>query len=142
MSDFHPRDEATVSLQQSDGLDGNEHSDIFIPGKNYRFCLLVSRIICFEGRNWCCHRNRAIHGDLVAVQILPPSEWHSRRNTLPPEDGEGSSEKSEACEGVCSGRVVKVIERSSRAYVVSIDVRKHLVVFLFAFFYKQVHSCF
>lgn len=33
------------------------------------------------------HRNRAIHGDVVAVELLPQSEWRGRSVALTDEQG-------------------------------------------------------
>lgn len=70
-------------------------------------------------------RNRAIDGDSVVVEILPRSEWHSRKNTLPPEEGEEKFDENVGTNDdrlVCCGKVVKIIERSDRSYVASFEV--------------------
>lgn len=53
------------------------------------------------------NRNRAIHGDLVAVQLLPEAEW--------PTDEQTQVKRPK-------GRVVGVLQRNWRDYVVSIQV--------------------
>ena len=70
-------------------------------------------------------RNRAIHGDIVVVQLLPKSEWKGRLNTL--------AERSEAVEKEVAedkwekradvsptGKVVGVVQRCWREYVATI----------------------
>ena len=69
-------------------------------------------------------RNRGVHGDLVAVQLLPKSEWKSKLNRLSKQkEGEegksGDGEETEAPEekwerraDVCpTGKVVAIIAR-------------------------------
>lgn len=57
-------------------------------------------------------RNRAIHGDIVAVQLFPRSEWKDRLD-------------SSALHGSASipmGMVVGMLERTDREYVATFDV--------------------
>ena len=72
-------------------------------------------------------RNRAIHGDVVAVRLLPRPEWRSLNKSLPT----GESQKAEIVDGeveaavssaMPSGVVVGILERPERLYVASFDV--------------------
>ena len=68
-------------------------------------------------------RNRGVHGDLVAVQLLPKSEWKSKLNRLSKQKEEGvksgdgeetevPEEKWERRADVCpTGKVVAIIAR-------------------------------
>ena len=69
-------------------------------------------------------RNRAVHGDLVAVQLLPKSEWKSKLNKLAKteksNDEEEAEEKWERRADVCpTGKVVAVVTRKWKAYAAS-----------------------
>ena len=77
-------------------------------------------------------RNRAIHGDIVAVQILPKSQWKSKINKLSKtnkndeitaDDDNISNEEEEIWEkraDVCpTGRVVAIIQRKWKSYPAS-----------------------
>ena len=75
-------------------------------------------------------RNRAIHGDIVAVRILSRSEWKSRSATLPhtPADSENTQSSASNEQGhsqletMPTGVVVGVLHRASREYVASFPV--------------------
>lgn len=77
-------------------------------------------------------RNRAIHGDIVAVQILPKSQWKSKINKLSKtnkndetsaDDENVSNQEEEIWEkraDVCpTGRVVAIIQRKWKSYPAS-----------------------
>ena len=69
---------------------------------------------------WCAlNRNRAIHDDLVAVRLLPKSEWRGRGSILP-QDGE--DDVSEFAHVMATGQVVAILERRPREYVASFTV--------------------
>ena len=61
-------------------------------------------------------RNRAVHGDIVAVELLSKSEWKSKLNRLAEKkrrDEEGEEEKWESGADVSpTGRVVAVLQRN------------------------------
>ena len=61
-------------------------------------------------------RNRGIHGDVVAVQVLPKAQWRTRSGHLA---------DSADCTGdvMTTGVVVGVLSRRDREYVASFDVR-------------------
>ncbi|XP_022315246.2 DIS3-like exonuclease 1 [Crassostrea virginica] len=68
-------------------------------------------------------RNRAIHGDLVVVEVLPRSEWRGRSSVIK-ENQEGQLEESEedgTSDGnvMPTGRVVGILQRNWREYVAS-----------------------
>ncbi|XP_048763599.2 DIS3-like exonuclease 1 [Ostrea edulis] len=68
-------------------------------------------------------RNRAVHGDLVVVEMLPRSEWKGRSSVIK-ENQEGQVEEAEE-DGVSdgnvmpTGRVVGISQRNWREYVAS-----------------------
>ena len=75
------------------------------------------------------HRNRAIHGDIVVVRLLPRSEWKSRSNALPhsPTDSDNTQSPNNKqghsqLETMATGVVVGILHRASREYVASFDV--------------------
>ncbi len=100
----HSMKEAFVVRQggEKKGL-GNGNGDILVPG--------------------LAMRNRAVHGDVVVVQLLPKSEWKSRLNRLTEkneeEDGEDKDDgKWERRADVSpTGKVVGVLQRNWREYV-------------------------
>ena len=61
-------------------------------------------------------RNRAVHGDIVAVELLSKSEWRSKLNRLAEkkrQDEDGEEEKWERGADVSpTGRVVAVMQRN------------------------------
>ena len=70
---------------------------------------------------WCAlNRNRAIHDDLVAVRLLPRSEWRGRASILP-QDG-GTEDPSVGTDAMATGQVVAILERKPREYVASFVV--------------------
>ena len=81
-------------------------------------------------------RNRAIHGDVVAVQMLPKSQWKSKLNRLSKnqedhkasEDDDKEQQEDEAWErraDVCpTGKVVFIMQRQWKSYPASFPKRK------------------
>uniref|UniRef100_A0A8D3E4M7 DIS3-like exonuclease 1 n=1 Tax=Scophthalmus maximus TaxID=52904 RepID=A0A8D3E4M7_SCOMX len=71
--------------------------------------------------SWCVlvhgdkHRNRAVHGDVVAVELLPKSEWRGKVTAL--SEGQGAEPSGE------DGRVVGVLQRNWRDFVVTFPPR-------------------
>ncbi|XP_062570855.1 DIS3-like exonuclease 1 [Saccostrea cucullata] len=66
-------------------------------------------------------RNRAIHGDLVVVEMLPRSEWRGRSNVIKEsqEVEEGEDDSASDCNVMPTGRVVGIQQRNWREYVAS-----------------------
>lgn len=60
-------------------------------------------------------RNRGIHGDMVAVQLLPKELWRTRSGQL----AESADSNSTV---MTTGVVVGIISRKDREYVASFDV--------------------
>ena len=81
-------------------------------------------------------RNRAIHGDVVAVQMLPKSQWKSKLNRLSKnledhkasEDDDKEQQEDETWErraDVCpTGKVVFIMQRQWKSYPASFPKRK------------------
>eukprot|EP01083_Nonionella_stella_P197511 726090_1 len=69
------------------------------------------------------HRNRCIHGDIVAIELLPESEWKAPNNVLAEkeEDEKEDSQSDSVDNRVPTGRIVGVFERNWRPYVVTIQ---------------------
>ncbi|XP_072255223.1 DIS3-like exonuclease 1 [Pyxicephalus adspersus] len=88
--------EAFVRLQVLGGKDSDLQSDVLIHGTK--------------------SRNRAIHGDVVAVEILPKSEWKGRTGALCENEAEERTGDSHS-EVMMTGRVVGVLQRNWRDYV-------------------------
>jgi len=71
-------------------------------------------------------RNRAVHGDVVIVQLLPKSEWRARLSRLAEqrrrrEQEDDDEPEWEAGADVCpTGRVVGVLDRGWREYVATV----------------------
>ena len=65
-------------------------------------------------------RNRAVHGDIVAVQLLPKSLWKSKINRLAKSNEKDDEEKWDKRADVCpTGKVVAVVTRRWKAYSAS-----------------------
>lgn len=64
------------------------------------------------------HRNRAVEGDEVAVQLLPQHEWSSPSNRL----GATGLGQEATNATVPTGRIVGIIARNWRSYVATIRV--------------------
>lgn len=101
--------EGTVSIPYSYGYAG----DIFIPDIK--------------------SRNRTIHGDLVAVQLLPESEWKCPSSSLKQTNEEDENFKDENSQSSPqeqekkkhpTGKIVGVIERVNKSYVATIQIDK------------------
>ncbi|XP_029646504.1 DIS3-like exonuclease 1 [Octopus sinensis] len=66
------------------------------------------------------HRNRAIHGDLVVVELLPKSEWRGRSMCLNENNQGSEDEESDMSTVMPNGKVVGIIQRNSRDYAASL----------------------
>ncbi|GAB1611006.1 DIS3-like exonuclease 1 [Argonauta hians] len=66
------------------------------------------------------HRNRAIHGDLVVVELLPKSEWRGRSLSLNENNQNSADEECDMSTVMPNGRVVGILQRNSRDYAASL----------------------
>ncbi|XP_062998598.1 DIS3-like exonuclease 1 [Elgaria multicarinata webbii] len=64
-------------------------------------------------------RNRAIHGDVVAVELLPRNEWKGRTAALCENETEEKTAGEVCCETMPTGKVVGIIQKNWRDYVVT-----------------------
>ncbi|XP_007420775.1 DIS3-like exonuclease 1 [Python bivittatus] len=69
-------------------------------------------------------RNRAIHGDVVAVELLPQSEWKGRTAALGENESEEKASGEVYCEPMPTGKVVGIIQKNWREYVVTFPSRE------------------
>ncbi|KAG8574971.1 hypothetical protein GDO81_009404, partial [Engystomops pustulosus] len=90
--------EAFVRLQGLAGKNTDLQSDVLIHGTKAR--------------------NRAIHGDVVAVEILPKSDWRGRIGALCENEADERAVDTQS-EVMMTGRVVGVLQRNWRDYVVT-----------------------
>lgn len=69
------------------------------------------------------NRNRAVHGDMVAVELLPRSEWRGKVAALSggPADEKGGEDGETP--PTATGRVVGILQRNWRDYVVTFPPR-------------------
>lgn len=88
--------EAFVRLQGLAGKDTDMQSDVLIHGTKAR--------------------NRAIHGDVVAVEILPKCDWKGRIGALCENEADERAVDTQS-EVMMTGRVVGVLQRNWRDYV-------------------------
>ncbi|XP_068131120.1 DIS3-like exonuclease 1 [Hyperolius riggenbachi] len=97
--------EAFVRLQGLSGKDTDLQSDVLIYGTKTR--------------------NRAIHGDVVAVEVLPRSEWKGRTGALCENESE---EKGGEAQGdvMMTGRVVGVLQRNWRDYIATFPSKEEI----------------
>ncbi|XP_060081062.1 DIS3-like exonuclease 1 [Ylistrum balloti] len=67
------------------------------------------------------NRNRAVHGDLVVVELLPRSQWRGRSNVIRDGDTDtkdtGEDDIEENTSVMPTGRVVAISQRAWREYV-------------------------
>ncbi|XP_019389391.1 PREDICTED: DIS3-like exonuclease 1 [Crocodylus porosus] len=64
-------------------------------------------------------RNRAIHGDVVAVELLPLHEWKGRTVALCENEADEKASGDTSSEPMPTGRVVGIIQKNWRDYVVT-----------------------
>ncbi|XP_008291591.1 DIS3-like exonuclease 1 [Stegastes partitus] len=95
----------------------NEAS-IMTEGLSTKNADLSSGVLVFGGKN----RNRAVHGDVVVVELLPKSEWRGKTTALSEGQADEKSE-DEASRPMPTGRVVGVLQRNWRDYVVTFPTR-------------------
>ncbi|XP_040270225.1 DIS3-like exonuclease 1 isoform X1 [Bufo bufo] len=95
--------EAFVRLQGLTGKDTDLQSDILIHGTKAR--------------------NRAIHGDLVAVEVLPKCDWKGRIGALCENEADERAVDTQS-EVMMTGRVVGVLQRNWRDYVVTLPSKE------------------
>uniref|UniRef100_A0A3B3DPL0 DIS3-like exonuclease 1 n=1 Tax=Oryzias melastigma TaxID=30732 RepID=A0A3B3DPL0_ORYME len=80
---------------------------------------LSSGVLVHGGKN----RNRAVHGDVVVVELLPKSEWKGRVTALTEGQGDDRSADDGQENPMPTGRVVGVLQRNWRDYVVTFPSR-------------------
>ncbi|KAJ8281234.1 hypothetical protein GJAV_G00065120 [Gymnothorax javanicus] len=64
-------------------------------------------------------RNRAVHGDMVAVELLPKGDWRGRNMALTEGEAEDRAGDEPQCVPMPTGRVVGILQRNWRDYVVT-----------------------
>ncbi|KAJ8417613.1 hypothetical protein AAFF_G00224560 [Aldrovandia affinis] len=68
-------------------------------------------------------RNRAVHGDTVAVELLPRREWRGRNTALTEGEAEERAGEEPQSQPMPTGRVVGILQRNWRDYVVTFPPR-------------------
>ncbi|XP_069480367.1 DIS3-like exonuclease 1 isoform X2 [Ambystoma mexicanum] len=91
--------EAFVRLEGSSSKESDLRSDILIHGNRAR--------------------NRAVHGDVVAVELLPRCEWKGRLSALGENEPDERTAGDSQSESMPTGRVVGIIQKNWRDYVVT-----------------------
>ncbi|MGH0151404.1 UNVERIFIED_CONTAM: hypothetical protein FKN15_039454 [Acipenser sinensis] len=71
-------------------------------------------------------RNRALHGDVVAVELLPRSEWRGRATALSQSEGEDRLAEELQSQPMPTGTVVGIIQRNWRDYVVTFPPKEEV----------------
>ncbi|XP_078097275.1 DIS3-like exonuclease 1 isoform X1 [Mustelus asterias] len=71
-------------------------------------------------------RNRAIQGDVVAVELLPRNEWKGRVSVLCENESEEKATEETESEPMATGRVVGIIQRNWRDYVASFPPKEDI----------------
>ncbi|XP_070618176.1 DIS3-like exonuclease 1 isoform X2 [Erythrolamprus reginae] len=69
-------------------------------------------------------RNRAIHGDVIAVELLPQKEWKGRTAALGENEGEEKTPGEVYGEPMPTGKVVGILQKNWREYVVTFPSRE------------------
>nr|XP_036865929.1 DIS3-like exonuclease 1 isoform X3 [Manis javanica] len=98
--------EAFVRLQGASSKDSGLVSDILIHGMKAR--------------------NRSIHGDVVAVELLPKNEWKGRTAALCENDSDDKVSGESPSEPIPTGRVVGILQKNWRDYVVTFPSREEV----------------
>ncbi|TDH17480.1 hypothetical protein EPR50_G00008790 [Perca flavescens] len=70
------------------------------------------------------NRNRAVHGDVVVVELLPKSEWRGKDTALTEAQGEEKSGEEADSKPMPTGRVVGILQRNWRDFVVTFPPRE------------------
>ncbi|CAK6981761.1 DIS3-like exonuclease 1 [Scomber scombrus] len=70
------------------------------------------------------NRNRAVHGDVVVVELLPKSEWRGKVTAL--SEGQTEEKRGDDSESkpMPTGRIVGILQRNWRDYVVTFPLRE------------------
>ncbi|KAG5270310.1 hypothetical protein AALO_G00191220 [Alosa alosa] len=84
-------------------------------GSSNKSSELNSDILICGGKN----RNRAVHGDMVAVELLPAREWRGRTTALHEGVAEDKAGEEPQSQPMPSGKVVGILQRNWRDYVVT-----------------------
>ncbi|XP_023414124.2 DIS3-like exonuclease 1 isoform X3 [Loxodonta africana] len=98
--------EAFVRLQGASSKDSDLVSDILIHGMKAR--------------------NRSIHGDVVAAELLPKDEWKGRTTALGESDNEDKASGESPSEPMPTGRVVGILQKNWRDYVVTFPSKEEV----------------
>ncbi|MED6257595.1 DIS3 mitotic control [Ataeniobius toweri] len=80
---------------------------------------LSSGVLVFGSKS----RNRAVHGDMVVVQLLPKSEWRGKVTALTERQVDEKSGDESETKAMPTGRVVGILQRNWRDYVVTFPPR-------------------
>ncbi|KAK2853652.1 hypothetical protein Q5P01_006313 [Channa striata] len=78
---------------------------------------------------WCVlvcgfkNRNRAVHDDVVVVELFPKSEWRGKLTSLAEGQGEEKGGEDNQSKPQPTGRVVGILQRNWRDYVVTFPLR-------------------
>ncbi|KAM9861308.1 DIS3-like exonuclease 1 [Aulostomus maculatus] len=70
------------------------------------------------------NRNRAVHGDMVVVELLPKSEWKGKVTALTEGQGEERSGGDSESKPMPTAHVVGILQRNWRDYVVTFPPRE------------------
>lgn len=92
---------------------------IMTEGLSNKSADLSSGVLVSGGKN----RNRAVHGDVVAVELLPKSEWRGKVTALTEGPGDDRSGEDGENKPMPTGRVVGILQRNWRDYVVTFPTR-------------------
>ncbi|KAJ3593004.1 hypothetical protein NHX12_005342 [Muraenolepis orangiensis] len=98
------QNEAIVRLEGSSNKNTDLNSDVLVCG----------------GKS----RNRAVHGDTVAVELLPRSEWSGRAMALSEGQGEDKTPEGTQSQPMPTGCVVGIVQRNWRDYVVTFPTKE------------------
>ncbi|XP_047218786.1 DIS3-like exonuclease 1 isoform X1 [Girardinichthys multiradiatus] len=80
---------------------------------------LSSGVLVFGSKS----RNRAVHGDTVVVELLPKSEWRGKVTALTERQVDEKSGDESETKSMPTGRVVGILQRNWRDYVVTFPPR-------------------
>ncbi|XP_061743440.1 DIS3-like exonuclease 1 [Nerophis ophidion] len=81
---------------------------------------LSSEVLVYGNKN----RNRAVHGDIVVVELFPKTEWRGKASVLTEGPGDDKNGEDSQSKPVATGRIVGILQRNWRDYVVTFPSRE------------------
>ncbi|XP_061671663.1 DIS3-like exonuclease 1 isoform X2 [Syngnathoides biaculeatus] len=106
-------------------LNVNKHraqteASVRIEGLSNKNTELTSEVLVYGNKS----RNRAVHGDMVVVELLPKSEWRGKVSALTKGQLEEKNAQDIQSKPMPTGNVVGILQRNWRDYVVTFPTQE------------------